>query len=234
MNAIDAMILFIIIYNIALFGCFVTLIYMLIKYVFKLNNIEFESLKTFLIIITFVLVGVFLLPYLLVLIFSLIMFIFYTIIKTIVPETGFPTLFIPVRELLMKIPPLQTFEDRGIFRIFSSSIELLGMNSSFKDGLKNFLGDYYLFSKNNSYELVKLYNPHIDIENFKNVIENMTNNNKTQELNNINNDIDVCVGSSSELTTPDMNYLNIFKNNINDMKTTFKCNLNTLPAYIST
>ena len=77
MNAIDAMILFIIIYNIALFGCFVTLIYMLIKYVFKLNNIEFESLKTFLIIITFVFVGVFLLPYLLVLIFSLIMFIFY-------------------------------------------------------------------------------------------------------------------------------------------------------------
>ena len=62
----------------------------------------------------------------------------------------------------------------------------------------------------------------------------MSNNNKTQELNNINNDIDVCVGSSSDLTTPDMNYLNIFKNNINDMKNNFKCNLNTLPAYIST
>lgn len=234
MNVIDAMILFIIIYNIALFGCLITLIYMLFKYVLKLNNIEFESLKTFLIIITFQFVGFFLSAYLLVLIFSLIMYLFYIIIKTIIPETGFPTLFIPIRELLMKIPPLQTFEDRGIFRIFSSTIEFLGMNTSFKDGLKKFLGDYYLFSKNNSYELIKLYNPHIDIENFKNVIENMSNNNKTQELNNINNDIDVCVGSSSDLTTPDMNYLNIFKNNINDMKNNFKCNLNTLPAYIST
>lgn len=234
MNVIDAMILFIVIYNMALFGCIITMGYLLIKYLFKLDNIEFEFLKYFLIIITFVFVGVFLLPYLLVLIFGLIMYIFYIIIKTIIPETGFPTLFIPLRELLMQIPPLQTFEDRGIFRIFSSTIEFLGMKSTFMDGLKNFLGDYYLFSKSNSYELIKLYNPHINIENFANIIENMSNNNKKQELININNDIDVCVGSSSDLTTPDMNYVNILKNNINDMKNNFKCNLNTLPAYIST
>lgn len=234
MSPIDAMILFIIIYNMALFGCIMTLLYMFIKYIFKLNNIEFEFLKYFFIIITFGVVGVFLLPYLLVLIFAIIMYIFYIIIKTIIPETGFPTLFIPVRELLMKIPPLQNFEDRGIFNIFSSTMEFIGMKSPFTEGLNKFLFDYYLFSKSNSYELVKLYNPQINIENFANVIENMSNNNKTQELNNINNDIDVCVGSSSELTTPDMNYVNILKNNINDMKTTFKCNLNTLPAYIST
>ena len=31
-----------------------------------------------------------------------------------------------------------------------------------------------------------------------------------------------------------MNYVNILKNNIDDMKNEFKCNLNVLPAYIST
>ena len=234
MSIIDFMILFTIIYTMALFGCIITMVYMFIKYMLNLNNIEFELLKEFLCIFTFYFVGIFLILFLLILIFDLIMYIFYIIIKTIIPETGFPTLFIPLRELLMSIPPLQTFEDRGIFRLFSSIIEFMGMRSSFTDGFKKFLGDYYLFSKDNSYELIKLYNPYLNIENFANVIENMSNNNKTQELNNINNDIDVCVGSSSELTTPDMNYVNIFKNNINDMKNTFKCNLNTIPAYIST
>lgn len=228
------MITFTIIYNIAIFGCFITLLYIAFIYIFGLHNIEFEILKQILIIFTFTLVGYLLLPYLLVVVFDFIMYIFYIIITTIIPETGILTLFIPVRELLMKIPPLKVFEERGIFRLFSAIFEYIGMYNGFIDGTKTFLNEYYLFSKNNTYELIRLFNPYINIEKFTDVIENMNNNNKTQELTNINNDIDVCIGSSSKLTTPDMNYINILKNNIDSMKTEFKCNLNTIPAYIAT
>jgi hypothetical protein len=179
-------------------------------------------------------VGYLLFPYLLIVVFDFIMYIFYIIITTIIPETGFLTLFIPLRELLMSIPPLKTFEARGIFRLFTNIFEFLGMSRPLSEGLYKLFNDYYLFSKNNTYELIKLFNPNINIDKFTNIIENMNNNNKSHELNNINNDIDVCIGSSSKLTTPDMNYLNITKNNIDDMKNKFKCNLKVVPAYIAT
>jgi len=234
MDFIDFTIVFTIIYNIALIGCIFAGMYKIIMYLFDLKNDEFTFLDFVLTFLTFYVVGYLLFPYLLIVIFDLIMYIFYIIITTIIPETGFLTLFIPLRELLMKIPPLQTFDKRGIFRLFTSILKFFGMFNRFINGLKFIFWEYYLFSKNNTYELIKLYNPYINIENFTNVVENMNNNNKKSELNNINNDIDVCISSSSELTTPDMSYLNILKNDIGEMKTKFKCNLKTIPAYIST
>jgi hypothetical protein len=234
MDLIDLTITFTVIYHIALFGCIFTIAYKFTKFIFKLHNIEFNAIEFILVILTFTFVGYFLLPYLLVVIFDFIMYIFYIIITTIIPETGFPTLFIPLRELLMEIPPLKKFEARGIFRLFTNIFEFLGMSRTLPEGLKKLFHDHYLFSKNNIYELIKLFNPNINIDKFTNIIENMNNNNKSHELNNINNDIDVCIGSSSKITTPDMNYLDITKNNIDDMKNKFKCNLNAVPAYIAT
>jgi hypothetical protein len=234
MDFIDFTITFTVIYNIALFGCIITILYKTFKYFLNLNNDEFNLIAFILSLCTFTVVGTLLLPYLLIVVFDLIMYIFYIIITTIIPETGFPTLFIPVRELLLMIPPLMTFEKRGIFRLITNIIEFFISFDSFKNRLIKLFKDYYLFSKNNTYELIKLFNPKINIENFTNVIENMNNNNKKMELNNIKNDIDVCIGANSDITTPDMNYINILKNNIGDMKNSFKCNLNTIPAYIST
>lgn len=234
MDLLDFTINFTIIYNIALFGCIIVVGYKLIKYLLNLHNIEFNIIDWVFTLLTFGFVGLFLFPYLLIIIFDFIMYIFYIIITTIIPETGFLTLFIPVRELLMMIPPLQTFENRGIFRLFTSIFKFIGMFNNIKEGLKFIFTEYYLFSKNNTYELIKIFNPHINIDKFSNVIENMNNYNKKLELNNINNDIDVCIGNSSGLTTPDMNYVNILKNDIDGMKNKFKCNLKTIPAYIST
>lgn len=234
MDLLDYTIIFTIIYNIAFFGCFVVVGYKIIRFLLKLYNIEFTFIDWVFTLLTFGIVGNLLTPYLLIVIFDLIMYIFYIIITTIIPETGFPTLFIPLRELLMKIPPLKKFEERGIFRLFTSITEFFGMFDNMKEAIKYMFTEYYYFSKDNTYEVIKLFNPHINIDNFTNIVENMNNNNKHFELNNINNDIDVCIGNSSELTTPNMNYVNILKNNINDMKNEFKCNLNTIPAYLST
>ena len=120
MDLLDFTITFTIIYNILFALCFIVLAYKLTLFLFKWHNIEFTTGDKFFTILTFGFVGFFLLPYLLIIIFDLIMYIFYIIITTIIPETGFPTLFIPLRELLMKIPPLKKFEERGIFRLFSS------------------------------------------------------------------------------------------------------------------
>lgn len=105
MDLIDLTITFTVIYHISLFGCIFTIAYKFTKFIFKLHNIEFNAIEFILVILTFTFVGYFLLPYLLVVIFDFIMYIFYIIITTIIPETGFPTLFIPLRELLMEIPP---------------------------------------------------------------------------------------------------------------------------------
>lgn len=234
MNFIDFIIFFTIIYNLALLGCLLVLILYIFCYIFNLNNFEFRYLIIILSFITFNVVSYLVLPYFLIIVFFLIMYIFYIIIKTIIPETGFPTLFIPVRELLMKIPPLQTFEDRGIFRLLSSLFKFIGSSSSFSDRLKNFLYDYYIFSKDNTLFIIKLFNPHIDTEKFSNIIENMNNNNKKSELKNINNDVEVCIGNNTKFTTPDMNYTNILMNDISNIKNNFKCNLKTVPAYIAT
>jgi hypothetical protein len=234
MNLLDFIIFFTIIYNLALFGALLVLILYIFCYILNLNNIEFRYLIIILSFITINFVSYLILPYFLIVVFYLIMYIFYIIIKTIIPETGFPTLFIPVRELLMKIPPLQAFEDRGIFKLLSSLFKFIGGSSSFSDRLKGFLYDYYLFSKENTLYLIKLFNPHVSTEKFSTIIENMNNNNKKSELNNINNDIEVCIGNSTKFTTPDMNYTNIFMNDISNIKNNFKCNLKTIPAYIAT
>ena len=234
MDLLDFTISFTILYNLALFGCVFVICYKILRFLFKLNNIEFTTIDWFFTLITFGFVGALLLPYILVVVFDLIMYIFYIIITTIIPETGLITFFIPVRELLMKIPPLLKFEERGIFRLFTDILVFFGMSDRLAEALEYLFNAYYKFSKKGSYELIKLFNPHINIDKFQNIVENMNNNNKTTELNNINNDIDVCIGSTSKLTTPNMNYVNILKNNIDDMKNEFKCNLKALPAYIST
>lgn len=234
MDLIDFTIAFTIFYNLAIFGCFMVICYKITIYVLNLHNMEFTTIEWFFTLLTFGFVGFFLLPYILVVIFDLIMYIFYIIITTIIPETGIQTFFIPVRELLMKIPPLEKFETRGIFRLFTDILVFFGMSDRLAEALEYLFNSYYNFSKNGTYDIIKLFNPHINIDNFQNLVENMNNNNKKSELNNINNDIDICIGSSSKLTTPDMNYVNILKNNIDDMKNEFKCNLNVLPAYIST
>ena len=234
MDFIDFTISFTIFYNLAIFGCFFVICLKITNYVLNLHNMEFTTIEWFFTLLTFGFVGFFLLPYILIVVFDLIMYIFYIIITTIIPETGIQTFFIPVRELLMKIPPLKKFETRGIFRLFTNILVFFGMSERLAEALEYLFDSYYNFSKNDSYNIIKLFNPHINIDKFQNLVENMNNNNKKSELNNINNDIDVCVGSSSKLTTPDMNYVNILKNNIDDMKSEFKCNLNVIPAYIST
>lgn len=154
------------------------------------------------------------------LVLYLILYAFYLIIIYIIPRTGFETLFIPIRELLLAIPPLPLLINKGVFRMFKNFFSLFGGLINFQDFFKN----YFEFSKENIIQNVRMFNPDIDL-----VIETMQNNNKNDK-----NDVDVCINSQTPITTPDMNFVDLFINEIKNTKNTVKCNLNSIKSYIKT
>lgn len=170
--------------------------------------------------------------YAIIMIFFIIMYIIYLIIIIIIPETGFPTLFIPIREILLKIPPLEQINNRGVFRMFTNFINMIIGNDMFIIKFKNFFDSYFTDVKYSFYEMINLYNPE-----FNTIIENMeiaNNNNTISKKNKINNDIDVCINSNATFTPPDTNFFTMLLNNFKDTKTNINCNLNKTGVYIST
>ena len=61
----------------------------------------------------------------------------------IIPPTGIATLFIPIREMLMSIPPLQELKDKGVFDLYNSTFEFLGFTKT----LKSYSYDYFKFQR---------------------------------------------------------------------------------------
>lgn len=165
-------------------------------------------------------------------IFFSIMYVIYLIIIIVIPPTGFATLFIPLRELLLAIPPIPQLKNKGVFNVFDRFFTIIG--NSNKELFGNKYINYLSFFKDNFYNVIKLFNPHLNIDRFAYLIENMQNNNKESEKRNIDNNIDMCIANNASITTPDMNFIELATNNISDIKNTVKCNLNALPAYIST
>lgn len=164
--------------------------------------------------------------YLLFLILYLIMYVFYLIIIYIIPETGFLTLFIPIRELLLKIPPLPILIDKGVFKTFDNFFSFIGGSINYK----KFFNNYAQFAKNNIIEYIRLFNPDID-----SIIEELQNKNKNDNDNdNDIGDVSICVNSQAPLTTPNMNFVDLFMNEIKNAKNNVKCNLNSIKAYIKT
>jgi hypothetical protein len=170
--------------------------------------------------------------YYLITIFFLIMYFIYLFIIFIIPETGFATLFIPVRELLLAIPPIPALINKGIFKFYESIFSLLGFTGD--PSYSKFAREYFYFSKDGTNEIIQLFNPHLNVEKINYSIEDMNNINKKSEIKNLKMDIDVCVNGNSDFTTPDTDYTGILSNNINDIKNSVKCNLKSIVPYIQT
>jgi hypothetical protein len=190
--------------------------------------------------------------YYLVTIFFLIMYIIFLIIMFIIPPTGFATLFIPVRELLLSIPPFPALINKGIFNFYGSLFKLFGFSGN--SSLSEFTREYFYFSKDGSYEIMKLFNPHLNTDkidailqdinnnsennNYDNyefsIFEDMDNNNKKSELKTLRDNVNVCIDGSSDFTPPNIDYTGILKNNINAAKSNIKCNLSSITPYIQT
>jgi hypothetical protein len=170
-------------------------------------------------------------PFFIITILFLILYIVYLIIITIIPPTGFATLFIPIREMLMSIPPMQALKDRGIFDLYGSAFKMFGFsNDSISTRLFNFSNDYMLFSKDNIIEMIGVFNPEINKDAINNLIETMANKEKTDD--NIKKDVEVCINNNSSITTPDMGMTDELKSTINNVKNNITCNMKSIKPYI--
>lgn len=238
MDIIDILILFVIFFNICVFFWLLDLLIINPMYLLLFNKGSLgpiiEPLYKLLQIISNNFPKISLTPYLLITIFFLIIYFIYLFIINVIPDTGIATLFIPVKELLLAIPPIPQLKNKGVFRFYDSLFTLFNFNQRLQTRLSNFSREYFYFSKDGTYEIMKLFNPHMNVNEIDNIIEEMNNNNKKKELRNLKTDVNICINTNTNLTTPDMNFTNIIGNNINDIKNTIKCNLKSIAPYIST
>jgi hypothetical protein len=233
MDFLDICIYFVNIFNISIVvGLLGLILSPILIYIFGINMFGFFSIinSTIFYIFTTVFPNWTIFLYLLINIFFIIMYVIYLIIIYIIPETGIATLFIPVRELLLAIPPLPSLIDKGVFPFFTSIIKLFGVNDLIQTRLQNFSIEYFHFSKGTLIALIELFNPHLDMDK---VIEKMQNNNKEAEINFLKKDVDICIKSNANITTPDMGFVGGIKNSINDINNTIKCNLKSIGPYIN-
>jgi hypothetical protein len=188
--------------------------------------------------------------FLIFLILYLILYAFYLIIIYIIPETGLPTLFIPARELLLAIPPLPILINKKVFYMFDLFFKFIGARINFKE----FITNYFSFSKDNIIENLRIFNPNIDLllDNIESTDDNNKNGGKRNkgsgnngdnednqdheednyEERNSKTDVDICVNSQAPITTPNMNFIDLIINEIKNTKNNIKCNLNSIKYYI--
>lgn len=115
-----------------------------------------------------------------ILIFFTIMYIIYLIIITLIPETGPMTIFIPIRELLLKIYPLPVLMDRGIFRLYDNILEIFSLKQSILRMIIKFFSALMQFSKDNIKEALIFMFPNFEdkINIYIDNIEDDNSNNK--------------------------------------------------------
>jgi len=95
-------------------------------------------------------------------IFYTIFYIIYLIIITIIPDTGIQTLFIPLKDLLLKIPPLPALQEFGVFKLFDCLIDAFGMTTNTKRLIKSNLC-FLNFSRDNIKAILKMLIPDYEI-----------------------------------------------------------------------
>jgi hypothetical protein len=88
-------------------------------------------------------------------VFYILFYICYLLIKLVVPDTGIQTFFIPLKELLLKIPPLPSLEEYGVFRLFECIGDAFKISSSLKAYIK--INNCFIdFSTDNIKAIIKL------------------------------------------------------------------------------
>jgi hypothetical protein len=178
--------------------------------------------------------------YIYILVFYIIFYFLYLFIITVIPPTGFATFFIPIRELLLKIPPFPDLIEYGVFKLIGRLFEIFKINGMFKKFVKT--NEALLAFSNDNIKIVLSYL----FPSFKNNIDNFVNNVNIDKFNNftenkregiykkIENDTNICVANNIIPIVPNMSaserVTSIYKNQL----TTVKCHANSIGSYVKT
>ncbi len=178
--------------------------------------------------------------YILVLLFYVIMYILYLIIITIIPETGPKSFFIPIREILLKIPPFPSLIKYGVFKLMDDLVYSLGLTNIVKM-IMNIIASVFNFSRDNIKRILIFILPDYEsnINEFDYKMQKEENENKKEvvkEENEIQKQIeeekDICVSHNTQNTTPDANLSDMVNDNLTDIYKTIDCEGKAIGNYI--
>lgn len=173
--------------------------------------------------------------YIFIIVFYIIMYIIYLIIIYVIPPTGFATLFIPIRELLLAIPPLPSLIKYGVFKLFDKIIESLGL-SGFVLKIVGIIGALFDFSRSNIKQVLLLLFP--GMEKAINELEKKEEpkeepkKEKSEIHKQIEQDKNICIAYNTKPITPDMSTSEKMKVNYTNLNEIIKCESQSIGNYI--
>ena len=182
--------------------------------------------------------------FILIMVFYIIFYIIYIIIITIVPDTGIATLFIPLKELLLKIPPLPDLKKYGVFDLFDRIIRAFGLEPFLKKllGINNAL---FIFSRENIRRIILMIYPEFDtavldkqIDEKKEQTGEKTKKNEPEQVENnevydkIDENIEICIANNRKEISPDMTASDRLKVQYENMNEMIKCRASSIGDYV--
>lgn len=167
-------------------------------------------------------------------IFYLIFYFIYIAIKTLVPDTGFQTFFIPLKELLLQIPPLPTLERYGIFRLIECIFKSFGISPAL-EGFIKFNLCFIDFSRDNIRTILKMIFQDIDfdIENEKSLDDKKSNNNNKNIIHRkIEEEVNICYKNNRKPMKIGMTEVDRARIEFDNNQAYIKCKANSIGKYI--
>lgn len=168
------------------------------------------------------------------------MYILYLIIINIIPETGPKSFFIPIREILLKIPPFPSLIKYGVFKLMDDLVYSLGLTNIVKI-IINIIASVFNFSRDNIKRILIFILPDYEqnINEYDYKMEKEENENRKEVVNEeneiyekIEEEKEICVSHNTINTTPDNSLSDMINDNLTDIYKTIDCEGKAMGNYI--
>lgn len=175
--------------------------------------------------------------YIIILVFYILMYLIYLFIINVIPPTGFATIFIPIREILLKIPPLPALEKFGVIRLMDRIMEALYLKGTLVKFVK-INGAVFDFSRENIKRVLILLVPSLEdkIDTYEKQNQKERKEEKPEEQNEIHKKIEedknVCIKQNTKMNTPDMSSGDRISNEFSNLFETIHCESKSIGNYI--
>ncbi len=177
--------------------------------------------------------------YIIIITFYILMYMIYLFIINVIPPTGFLTIFIPIREILLKIPPLPALEKFGVIRLMDRIMEALYLKGFLIKFVK-INGAVFDFSRENIKRVLILLVPSledkIDAYDRKNFNKEEKKEEKPEVVNEIHKKIEddknICIKQNTKMTTPDISAGDKISNDFSNLFETINCESKSIGNYI--
>lgn len=168
----------------------------------------------------------------------IIFYIIYLIIITIVPDTGIQTFFIPLKELLLQIPPLPDLEKFGVFRLIECVVKSFGIKPALQGFIK-FNLCFIDFSRDNIRTILKMIFPDMEFDNDNNQSNDLKKEEKINDTKDTNivhkqieEEVNICYKNNRKPINIGMTEFEKTKTEYYNNQAYIKCKANSIGKYI--